>query len=490
MGDRILAIDWRTHAVFGAVLNRGRKGYRVVCRAQAPIDPNADRMGVDRLVPFERVLQSLAEQTEIAGTVCSIVLPTAWFQFHRMHLPFRKHQDIASVLPFEIASHLVGAIDEMALAFDGVAADGDGSYVVAAAIPKICIDAIEAAAAAHRLQIRRIAPASDGLGRVIAGCDRDASKREWLLVLVEGTEDVSLVGVSKGCVRFIRCLPLAIGSTVDSVGDDWLGLEGEIRRTLISENENATEGRFEPEAAVVLIEADGPSWKTPGEGVSLDIGVPVLPLTSVFCRDLPDGTAVDEWLWFRLHEMAPGDGIDVHPETRRLRGLWSSHRNRILWSTTLAGLCLLLTFGSIGMDIVLTTRTLRSIDRTIAARFHQVFPPDMPMVDPVQQVRNRNRELADDPLMAFAGNPTPTADVLTALIQDVMGNLDVVLSRLSLDGEKLSIGGNAADFESVYEMKRRFERSGIQTTATIQSASQDAAQNRVLFSMDITRFRP
>lgn len=142
------------------------------------------------------------------------------------------------------------------------------------------------------------------------------------------------------------------------------------------------------------------------------------------------------------------------------------------------------------MDIVLTTRTLRSIDRTIAARFHQVFPPDMPMVDPVQQVRNRNRELADDPLMAFAGNPTPTADVLTALIQDVMGNLDVVLSRLSLDGEKLSIGGNAADFESVYEMKRRFERSGIQTTATIQSASQDAAQNRVLFSMDITRFRP
>ena len=489
MGDRILAIDWRQQAVFGTVLHRGRKGFRVISSVREPIDPNPDGMGKERHSPFERVLEKLAEETSIAGIDCSIVVPTAWFQFHRMHLPFRKRRDIDSVLPFEMAAHLVGAIEEMRLAFEVTAVDGDGSRILAAAVPKPSIDAMMAAAAAHRMQIRRIAPASDALARMIAACDRDASKREWLLVVEEGSEDVSLVGVSKGCVRFIRCMPMEVGSSVDSDRERRRWLEAEIRRTLISENEREEE-RFEPEAAFVLIETDGPSWMVPEEGAFFDIGVPVVQLTSVLRSDLPDGAALED-LWFRMHETAsPGEGFDVHPETRRLRHLWSDHSNRILWTAGLAGFCLVLTFGSIGMDILLSARQVREIDRTIASRFHQVFPPEVPMVDPVQQVRVRNRELAEDPLMAFAGNPKAAADVLSALSRDVMGNLDVVLSRLSLDGEKLSIGGHAADFESVYEMKRRFEKPGTQAAATIHSASQDTALNRVVFSMDIARFRP
>ena len=490
MGDRILAIDWRTQAVFGTVFHRGRKGFRVVSSARAAIDPTADRMGTGHPTPFERVLEKLAEQTAITGIDCSIVLPTAWFQFHRMHLPFRKRQDIEAVLPFEMAPHLVGAIEEMTLSFQGVEVDGDGSRILAAAIPKTTIDAIAKAAAAYRLQIRRIAPTSDALARVIAACDCNASRREWLLVVAEGSEDVSIVGISKGCVRFLRCLPMEAGFAADANEGGRNRLEAEIRRTLISENEREGKG-FEPEAAFLLIEIDGPGWKVAEEGQCLDIGVPLVQWTSVLRSDCLDGASLEEGLWFRMHETAsPGEGFDVHPETRRLRHFWSGHRNRILWTASLAGLCLVLTFGSIAMDMVLSARQLRDIDRAIASRFHQVFAPEVPMVDPIQQVRVRNRELAEDPLMAFSGNPTAAVDVLMALSRDVMGNLDIVLSRLSLDGEKLSIGGHAADFESVYEMKRRFEKPGTQTAATIHSASQDTALNRVVFSMDIARFRP
>lgn len=489
MGERILAIDWRKQAVFGAVLHRGRKGFRVVWSAREPIDPNEDGMGSEHPTPFERMLKKLAEQTAITGIDCSILLPTAWFQFHRMHLPFRKRRDIEAVLPFEMAPHLVGAVEEMALSFHVIEMDGDGSRILAAALPKTTIDVLAAAAAAYRLQIRRIAPASDALGRAIAACDRDASKREWLLVVEEGSEDVALVGLSKGCVRFIRCLPMEAGFAVDSDGGGRNRLEAEIRRTLISENEREGKG-FEPEAAFLLMETDGPCWKDSEEGASLGIGVPLEQLAFLLRPDFPDGVSMEEGLWFRMHETAPGEGIDVHPETSHLRHFWSGHRNRILWTASLAGLCLVLTFGYIGMDILLSARQVKDLDRIIASRFHQVFPPEVPMVDPIQQVRVRNRELADDPLMAFAENPTASVDVLMTLSRDVMGNLDVVLSRLSLDGEKLSIGGHAADFESVYEMKRRFEKPGTQAAATIHSASQDAALNRVVFSMDIARFRP
>lgn len=492
MGDRILAIDWRKQAVYGAVLHRrGRKGFRVASRARVPIDSSADGLGEALSASFERLLQRLSEQTALTGIACSIVVPTAWFQFQGIHLPFRKRQEIESVLPFEMAPHLVGAVDEMALSFDTTDADGDdGSRILAAATPKTWINTLAAVAAAYRIQIRHIVPAADALGRVIAGCNLDAPGKHVLLVLVEGSEDVSLVGMSKGHVRFIRCLPIATGALIDSDREDRHRLEVEIRRTFVSENEREGEG-FEPEAAVVLVETDGPSWKAPEEAASLDIGVPVPPMTSRWCSDLPDGTTLEDWLWFRMHDAAPGgEGIDVHPESRRLRSFWNGHRNRILWTAALTGLCLVLTLGSLGMDILLSTRQVRALDRTIAAHFREVFPPEVPMVDPVQQVRIRNRELAEDPLMAFSGNPTGTIDALMALSRDVMGNLDVVLSRLSIEGEKLSIGGNAAEFESVYEMKRRFEKPGAQTTATIQSATQDATLNRVVFSMDIARFRP
>jgi hypothetical protein len=140
--------------------------------------------------------------------------------------------------------------------------------------------------------------------------------------------------------------------------------------------------------------------------------------------------------------------------------------------------------------MALSARQAKALDQMISERFYQVFPREVPMVEPVQQLRTKIKELEDDPLLAFSGHPARTVDILDAFSRDVLANLDVVIARMSIDIDKLSVTGHASDYESVYEMKRRIEKRGGPASVTIQSATQEQNQNRVIFSMDISRFNP
>lgn len=183
-------------------------------------------------------------------------------------------------------------------------------------------------------------------------------------------------------------------------------------------------------------------------------------------------------------------GIDFRPQTRSIRTFWNNRRKRILWTAGLAGLAALCGLGYIGVDMALSARQAKALDQMISERFYQVFPREVPMVEPVQQLRTKIKELEDDPLLAFSGHPARTVDILDAFSRDVLANLDVVIARMSIDIDKLSVTGHASDYESVYEMKRRIEKRGGPASVTIQSATQEQNQNRVIFSMDISRFNP
>lgn len=486
MDDRIVMVRWLTTGIEAAVVRPGRKSIQVLDRARA--DGNTGP-GADAGVLFQQALAALAGRAPIDALGCIVLISPAWFQFRLMFLPFRKRQDIERVLPFEIDPTIVGGMEAMAVDFDVVGNSEKGALVLAACLEKRRIETLAAACAPYRLRIARILPLAYAMARGLIF--REAGQGgEWVLIEAESPRDISLAGVSAGNVRFMRHLqldaPLAQRDTAA-----WRELGMEIRRTLLAERERA-DFAFSPDFGIFL--GDGNDWGSAEarEWLGQAADMPIRTMGSIIGADAgaASGEDIVSPLRVQMQGARMAGGLDFCPRNRSLRTFWNTSRRRILWTAALAGICAVSGLAYVGMDMILSARRAKNLDRMISERFYEVFSREVPMVEPVQQLRTKIRELEADPLLAFSGNSARAIDILDAFSRDVLAGLDVLITRMGIEPGKLSVTGHASDYESVYEMKRRIEKPGSPASANIQSATQEPRQNRVIFSMDISGFNP
>lgn len=486
MDDRIVMVRWLTTGIEVFVVRPGRKSIQVLDRAG--VDGNTGP-GADAGVLFEQALAALDGRVPIGSLDCLVLVSSAWFPFRLMFLPFRKRQDIERVLPFEIDPTIVGGIETMAVDFDVVGNSEKGSLVLAACLEKRRIEMLAAACAPYRLRIARILPSAYAMARGLISREAEQGG-DWVLIEAESPQEVSLAGVSAGNVRFMRHVHLD-ASLAQTDGAAWRELGMEIRRTLLAERERA-DFAFWPDFGIFLGENSACGSAETGEWLAQAADMPIRTMDTGIGADAGAISGEDPVspLWVQMQGARMAGGLDFCPRNRSLRTFWNNNRKRILWTAALAGLCAVSGLADVGMDMVLSARRAKTLDRMISERFYEVFSREVPMVEPVQQLRTKIRELEADPLLAFSGHPARTLDILDAFSRDVISGLDVVITRMGMEPGKLSVTGHASDYESVYEMKRRIEKPGGTASATIQSATQEPNQNRVIFSMDISGFNP
>jgi hypothetical protein len=485
MDDQILTVQWQTGSLEASVVRIGRKSIQVIDRARVEGNFHCDD---ESETLRQQVLSALAQRMPIHSLDCLVLISAALFQFRLIALPFQKRQDIEQVLPFEIDATIVGGIESMALDFDVIGTTEKGSLILAACIPKRCIEKLLAELDPYRIRMVRIVPSAYALARGLFPRD-EAQGQAWVLIDVESPREVSLVGGVNNTIRFVRHVYLDIPLVEHDLAG-WRALGMEIRRTLLAERERA-DFSFRPDFGAFRSDRDAPGIAAL-ECLTQAAHLPIQTLDAWI--GAVDGASSAENALFPLRLQIQGarmaGGIDFRPQTRSIRTFWNNRRKRILWTAGLAGLAALCGVGYIGVDMALSARQAKALDQMISERFYQVVPREVPMVEPVQQLRTKIKELEDDPLLAFSGHPARTVDILDAFSRDVLANLDVVIARMSIDIDKLSVTGHASDYESVYEMKRRIEKRGGPASVTIQSATQEQNQNRVIFSMDISRFNP
>lgn len=485
MDDQILTVQWQTGSVEAAVVRVGRKSFQVIDRAR--VEGNSHCGGEPETL-LQQVLSALAQRVPIHSLDCLVLISAALFQFRLMFLPFQKRQDIEQVLPFEIGATIIGGIESMAVDFDVVGNSEKGSLILAACIQKRCIEKMLAELGPYRIRMFRIVPSGYALARGIFPRD-EGQGRAWVLIDAESPQEVTLVGRVNNTIRFVRHVYLDI-PLVEHDAAGWHTLGMEIRRTLLAERERA-DFAFLPDFGVFRSDNDAAGLAIL-ERLAQAAQLPIKTLESWIGAD--DGLSSEGNAGFPLQMQIQGarmaGGLDFRPQSRSIRTFWNNRRRRILWTAGLAGLAAICGLAYIGMDMALSARQVKALDQMISERFYRVFPRDVPMVEPVQQLRTKIKELEDDPLLAFSGQPSRTIDILDAFSRDVLAKLDVVITRMNIERDKLSLSGHAADYESVYEMKRRIEKTDGPASVTIQSATQEQKQNRVIFSMDISRFNP
>ena len=76
-------------------------------------------------------------------------------------------------------------------------------------------------------------------------------------------------------------------------------------------------------------------------------------------------------------------------------------------------------------------------------------------------------------------------DVLLQISQSIPDNLDVLLNRMTVGADEVTISGETTDFNSVNDMKSRLEKNGFFKQITIASANMDKSGQKVLFKLKI-----
>ena len=153
---------------------------------------------------------------------------------------------------------------------------------------------------------------------------------------------------------------------------------------------------------------------------------------------------------------------------------------------------LFLIFSFLAADMVIDYYTLKKeykiLNREITSVFKQTLPEVTRIVDPVQQLRVKVKELKQSTsLRPEAGTSKKILDLLKEISQRIPASLNVHVNRMVIDTETVRISGKTDAFNEVDRIKNNLESSIQFSGVTISSANLDRTGKGVRFEIRIER---
>jgi type II secretory pathway component PulL len=147
---------------------------------------------------------------------------------------------------------------------------------------------------------------------------------------------------------------------------------------------------------------------------------------------------------------------------------------------------LILSLGGVFLDIHLLQKQLDSLNDQIKDTFISVFPETSRIVDPVIQMQTKMDELKKKTADAVqTGEKFRCIDILYQISQLIPKETDVLMTRLSIGNDGITITGETAGFNTVDDIKGRLEKSTLFSKVTIAAANMDKSGNKVQFRLKI-----
>ena len=151
---------------------------------------------------------------------------------------------------------------------------------------------------------------------------------------------------------------------------------------------------------------------------------------------------------------------------------------------------LFLILSFLAADMVIDYYSLKKeykvLNREIASVFKQTLPGVTRIVDPVQQLKVKIKELKQSAsLRPEAGTSKKALDLLKEISRRIPKSLNVHVSRMVIDTETVRISGKTDAFNEVDKIKNNLETSNQFSKVTISSANLDRTGKGVRFEIRI-----
>jgi len=478
MSRQILAIDIRNETLTGVLITKGLKSISVMGSAYLPICAQSEDGDA-----LSQTLILLLEQLNptTASVVVSLPADNALFRF--LKVPFKEDNKIRQILPFELEPILPISTDNLKIDFQKNIS-GDRIDVLAVAIDQSVFQSYMGKLTSAAIRPQLVVPAGFPLiAQIIAAEDQSVAK---VLFLDVGAEKTALFALRSGRIEMVRNLPSGLGADPD--------IETLVLR--VQQTITAWSDISHDETTPAVIYVSGPGLQSPSivQRLSQEIKIAV---QSIDLRQwLPRVEIADtiEWLPNLMNEalaLAILEAEDkpcpnFHRISSPLRNYWSAYRPYIMVPAILLAMVLIIASSGVLLDNYYLQKRVDELDAQLEQTFKSTFPGTRLTAPPLEQMKSKLREIKK----GGSGSEqnavqTRSIDVLLQISQSLPENIDVILSRMTIGADEVTVSGETTDFNTVDDIKSRLAKSAAFKQITIASANMDKSGNKVLFKLKI-----
>ena len=524
MPEKILGIDLGSSTLKVVQVNWNFRSVEVSGYASASVPDDADPSQVSL------ILKNLLSEHNLDSDRYVLALGTHEAFLRRLSFPFSAQRKIDQVIRFELEPSLPLAIEETLVDYVKSGQFLEGSqWVLAAALPRRVIDPL-----LTELREAGIVPAVvalDGSGLSIIADELRERLPERALILDIGHSKTNLMyraqpqgyylrALSFGCSRLAKSVASALRLTVDEGMNRVLsvGLDGPTRtpdderaREVIRKEIQSLSREIEVSilAAQPQERESGPDLVVLTGGGSLIGGLaPTLEETlerQVRCladfedvglfnyfRDLPSNLAQFATpAALALMSGRRAVGFNFQDEELRSRGPFEKVRQHLRYALVAGLLVGLSWLGSVGLDIYTKKQELKRLDKSIETVFRRTLPEFKGSARSAQYAKVIEARIKDlnqtSALFGGEAGSYSVVELLRAISQAIPASLDVTMNLLTVDSERIRIGGRADAFNTVDAVKNKLTELGSFSEVTIAGAKATPDGKGVQFSLDMRR---
>jgi len=480
ISGKILGLDIRYDAVSAVLVKSDIKGNRIEAHAYVPISNGKDS---DNCISSS--LKIITEKMDVTGSFCVASFPAELISYRNIQVPFKERKKISQVLPFELETTLPFPVDRLIIDFQTVKKPDnvDHTDIIAAAVEKSRLQSYLDTLGSFNIAPEILTVGGYPVALYMSGVSNIFS--ENALVVDVGYKNSAVFAFSAGQIYLIRAFSsdLADASGIESLCAD-------IERTLLVFEENFN---LNSRPDSVFITGCGLDGRRCEEDMARILGVSVkrtdlVQDSDITIQNYPD----DSWNPDRMNnafalaliEMAGLKGLNFRKGDFALKKQWLEHKKSLIKTGILAGIVLAFVCFNIFLDSYYTGKKLTLLDQQITEIFKTTFPDVKRIVDPLQQMRVKLKEIQKQTGFALeTGKNIRAIDILNNISKVIPKEIDVELNRLVIGLENVLVSGETDTFNSVDDIKGRLEQVEYFKNVTISFANMDG--DRINFKLKL-----
>ena len=520
MPEKILGIDIGSSRIKVVQVSRGLRASQMTGYGSARLPADADPQQV------ATTLAGLISEENLESDRYLVALPTNETFLRRLSFPFSAPRKIAQVIDFEIEPGLPLPLDAVQVDFVKTDPRPDGTHgVLAGAFPKGVLDPLLSALQEVGIQPEVVDLDGSGLFFVAGQLKQqlpekfailDIGQRKTNLFYQNRGKDMYLRSLNIGCGQMSRKIAEILGISVDEAVEKVfsMNLDGEattaVQSALISEVESLAreielslmaakvqDREFWPE--LMLLSGGGSLIKGLPEALEKALGIKVrclvdmenLGLLDQFGEHIADVPVFSVAAGLAFKGTSRRMGFNFQAEEIRGQSPLIKWRHQLSYGLVACALVAFAWLGSTGIDIYTKKQRLARIDQSVEEVFRRTIPQFKGSVRPEQYasiVKNKIDELNQSvALFGADARHHSSAELLRVISQAIPKDLDVTVSLLTVDNERVRLSGRADAFNTVDGVKNRLAALEGFDQVTITGAKAATDGKGVQFGLELLR---
>jgi type II secretion system protein L len=479
MSRQILAIDIRTRTLSAVLLTTGLKSLTIEDAMVVSYDQAPEQQD-----PLQHALSQLHAQLPVTDAVAIVGLPGNQSFYRTLTVPFADPKKIRQILAFELEPVLPLPVERMVFDF-GVNRQDANAEILATVTDREYLNRVLDGFSQIGLNPQLIAPGGFAMAAALA---MHPHLPEQCLVMDMDADQINLFALSRGHILMVRSMQF------DMTADNAVkGLTSRIHQTLTGYNDTASTA-FSP-TALYLTGAGLVGQNIIGQwAASLDMAVESVNLYQLNPK-IETAPTLAQWqpavsdgaLALALIQTEGLPCLAYHRTGSAFHSIWDTYRPYVRGPIMLMLLLILFFLVGTFWDIHALQRRVDLVEDEMSIAMTAAFP-DVGLIStrPADQMRSKLIEYKKsivDP--THAGNQVRIIDMLQQISTLIPKEADVLLNRLVVGSNSITIAGETIDFNTVEDVKSRLQTSAFFNQVEITSSDRDKSGQKVRFRLKI-----